>query len=284
MDKEEMQGLFDDATEGLKLTNAQTNTLYDLISDCPVRIYEDDIDMLASIITQAKETPLPPRMMGEWEITSSFHIGDKEIVFGETDTPTPETYNCTYMVATCGFDNPFSAAWPEKGKMHGFTSYIEAVASFGESVQAQLDVVKAEREQRGNNPPLTYEDCIPGSEKMNYTNQVVVYSPDALAEENRFADNQVYLARSGNGCDYNAYHGRAVFSTNLYTGEELRLNRPHILGIIQPEKMPEWANEKLEALGIKPSLHTQLEAGKQKIAAEQPKSTDAPPNKGQPEI
>lgn len=284
MDKEEMRGLFDDATEGLKLSNAQTNTLYDLVSDRPVRIYEDDIEMLAEIIRQAKETPLPPRMMGEFEITSAFHIGDKEIVFGETDAPKPENNNCTYMVATCGFDNPFGVALPEDGKAEGTTDFLEAVDTFSKSVQAQLEVVKVEREQRGDNPPLSYEDCIPGSEKMDYTGQVVVYSPDALAEENRYADNQVYLAQSGNGCKYDAYHGRAVFSTNLYTGEELRLNRPNILGIIKPEKMPEWAQEKLEALGVKPSLHSQLEAGKQKIATEQPAKGDASPGKGQPEI
>ena len=283
MDKVEMKGILSDAVEGLNLTPAEITTLHDLVSEYPVKVYEDDIEMLAGIITQAKDKALPPRMMGEFEITSAFHIGDKEIIFGETDTPTPESHNCPYMVATCGFDNPLSVAWPEQGKMHGYTSYIEAVEGFGHSVQAQLDIVKAEREQRGDNPPLSYEDCIPGSEKANYTNQVVVYDPEALAEENRFADNQIYLASSGNGCDYDAVHGRAVFSTNLYTGEEIRLNRPNILGIIKPEVMPEWAKDKLEAMGVKPSLHTQLEAGKQKIAAEQPKG-EGTPGKGQPEI
>lgn len=280
MDKEyleELREMFDEAVSGLELSDIEKSVLSQLPGQ-PSGLEEYELETIADIITKAKETPLPPRMFEEFEVKSSFYIGTKEVVFCETKTPKAEHHNCTYYVASCGFDNPLGIAWPEKSS--GYTSFIEAVSAFNEHVQNQLDVVKAEREQRGDNPPLTDDACIQGSEDKDYTNQVVVYNPDALRPENKYADNQIFLARNGFGCKPGA-SGRAVYSTNLYTGEETRLNRPNILGIIKPEAMPEWAKEKLAVLGVRPlaateekSVLAQLNKSKE-ISAATPK-TPAP--------
>lgn len=50
------------------------------------------------------------RMLGNYEITQSIYIGDKEVVFG-VDTKDPHPF----MVCYCDYNNPLSAAWPTEG-------------------------------------------------------------------------------------------------------------------------------------------------------------------------
>ena len=45
------------------------------------------------------------RMLGNYEITQSIYIGDKEVVFG-VDTKDPHPF----MVCYCDYNNPLSAA------------------------------------------------------------------------------------------------------------------------------------------------------------------------------
>ena len=79
---------------------------------------------------------------------------------------------------------------------------------------------------------------------MRIDNQVVVIRPERLRPEYRTAVNQLVLAKSGFGTS--AYsRGRAVFTLNLYTGEEARWNREDFMGLMKPEHMPVWAQEKL---------------------------------------
>lgn len=54
------------------------------------------------------------RMLGNYEITQSIYIGDKEVVFG-VDTKDPHPF----MVCYCDYNNPLSAAWPTEGGCFG---------------------------------------------------------------------------------------------------------------------------------------------------------------------
>ena len=46
------------------------------------------------------------RMLGDYEVRQSIHIGKKEVVFGVN-----ETDKYPFMVCFCTYDNPFSLAW-----------------------------------------------------------------------------------------------------------------------------------------------------------------------------
>ena len=46
------------------------------------------------------------RMLGDYEVKQSIHIGKKEVVFGVN-----EADQYPFMVCCCTYDNPFSAAW-----------------------------------------------------------------------------------------------------------------------------------------------------------------------------
>jgi hypothetical protein len=53
------------------------------------------------------------------------------------------------------------------------------------------------------------------------------------------------LCTGGFGCEPNS-RGSACFCTNLYSGKESRYERRDILGIIDKDKLPEWAKQRLD--------------------------------------
>lgn len=181
------------------------------------------------------------RMIQNYEVKHAIHLAGGEVVLAE-DSSAAEPF----MVCDCSWDNPFSVD-VYTNIMVG-TDYLDAMKEFLERVIRRVEQIEQERSLRGISPvPLTCEDCITGSQHGNYTNQLIVIRPERLAPAARTADHQLLLATSGNGCSPDAL-GTAVFCQNLFTGESMRWERYHIVGIIRPDRMPEWAAEKLAAL------------------------------------
>jgi hypothetical protein len=54
-------------------------------------------------------------------------------------------------------------------------------------------------------------------------------------------------AEGGFGCSPNA-RGSAVFCTEIYTGKQIRREKHDVLGVVRPDRIPDWAREKLAAL------------------------------------
>ena len=59
------------------------------------------------------------RMLADYEVKQSIHIGKKEVVFGVN-----EADKYPFMVCYCTYDNPFSAAWATEAV--GTDDYLEA--------------------------------------------------------------------------------------------------------------------------------------------------------------
>lgn len=123
-------------------------------------------------------------------------------------------------------------------------SYLEIAETFLNRLQAQVEKVKAFRAAR--NVPyavLGAEACLPPSEG-SLQGKLIVLRPTSLAPEYRTADCQLGFAISGFGCTPGS-RGRAVFFQELYSGERCRWDASDILGVANPEKIPDWAKEKL---------------------------------------
>jgi len=89
--------------------------------------------------------------------------------------------------------------------------------------------------------------CIPRSHHESYENSVLVLKPEVLKESCRTAENQLFYAQHGFGCNPMA-RGRAVMGQFLIDGEEVRFNRDDFIGIIDDKHLPEWAQERLQRL------------------------------------
>lgn len=187
------------------------------------------------------------RMVDSYEVKTAIHIGGKEIVLAE-DTAAAEPF----MVCDCTHDNPFSIDVYDNIAVSA--DYLTIMLNFSYRLSEQVQRIDAERARRGiSNQPLTAADCIKGSHRANYKNQLIVIKPETLTPSARTADHQLLLATGGNGCRPDA-RGMAVFCKNLFTGESARWERYDVAGIIDPAKMPEWTAEKLAALQ-KPREH-----------------------------
>ena len=133
------------------------------------------------------------RMLGNYEITQSIYIGDKEVVFG-VDTKDPHPF----MVCYCDYHNPLSAAWPTEGVASD--DYLEAMQIFVDRVQSQIDRTKEELSKFPFDKTLfTKEHCIPDDGMRNIVGKVVVINSEPKRYEYQHPAYQLILADGGHG-------------------------------------------------------------------------------------
>ena len=156
------------------------------------------------------------RMLGDYEVRQSIHIGKKEVVFGVN-----EADKYPFMVCFCTYDNPFSAAWATEAV--GTDDYLEAMQIFTDRVQAQIEVVKEEQS------------------RFDFDMTPLVINAELNRYEYQHSAYQLVLVDGGHGAI--GGRGQAVFGTCLADGKRARWERYDVLGVIKPEKMPDWAKE-----------------------------------------
>ena len=80
-------------------------------------------------------------------------------------------------------------------------------------------------------------------EALDYAGKIVVIHSRSLTDEEKTPDNQLFLAKKGNGCKPLAT-GTAVFGTFLKTKKTESVMRGEIIGVIKLELLPEWAQRR----------------------------------------
>lgn len=192
------------------------------------------------------------RTIQGYEIKNAIHIGGREIIMAEDNSK-----NEPYMVCNCSWDNPFNMLIYDQAVVS--EDYLEIMSIFIKRIDNEVQKIAEQRIERGvSHIPLTANDCIENSNQANYSVQLIVIKPEIMAPSARTADNQLLLALSGNGCNPHA-RGTAVFCRNLFTGKETRWERHDIAGIIRPDRIPEWAQNKLAALNHLANTEMSLE-------------------------
>lgn len=177
------------------------------------------------------------RMAGDYEIIHAFHIGDKEIVIGESLTVPQEE---RYMCANC-----------EKNELFGLYSdlwvsddFCEVAKIYAERLSEQAEktrqVTFKPKFQGIDTTPLTKKDCIPITADDNINGKIVVIKQTALRQEYRISTHQLKLCTGGFGASPRS-RGSACFCVDLYTGDSARFERSDILGTMTEAELPKWA-------------------------------------------
>ena len=178
------------------------------------------------------------RMAGEYEIIHSLHVGAREVVVGVN---ADRQYMCSYYTELDVFSNYTETMVSE--------DYLEIMTLFVGRVSGQIQAAKAERSTI--HIPLTVltkEMCLPLYEGDSIEGKVVAVKPDSLRPEYQRIDRQLILVTGGNGARGKA-RGSGIFGINLFTGRSAgRWERWDILGVVKPEHIPEWANDKLKII------------------------------------
>ena len=133
------------------------------------------------------------RMLGNYEITQSIYIGDKEVVFGVDKA---EQY--PFLVCCCDYHNPLGAAWAQDAVASD--DYLEAMQIFVDRVQAQIDRTKEELSQYPfDKTVFTKAHCIPDNRNSSIVGKVVVIDAEPKRYEYQHPAYQLVLADGGNG-------------------------------------------------------------------------------------
>lgn len=89
---------------------------------------------------------------------------------------------------------------------------------------------------------FSLDDCI--DDNLDYTDRVLVLKPDAIKDEYKKPEFQIFYAIGGFGCDPTAM-GTKVFGRFLIDGEKTSFNRSDFFGVIRDDLIPSWARDKI---------------------------------------
>jgi hypothetical protein len=121
---------------------------------------------------------------------------------------------------------------------------------------------------------------------------VIAIKAGVLAPEYRTASHQLHIVTGGSGCSPTA-RGRAVYCKNVYDGKESRFDRADIIGVVLPERIPQWAHEKIAkireearvAVSDKPSVVDEIKQSQQEKRERPAKPKNTPiKKKSDPEL
>ena len=182
------------------------------------------------------------RKAGDYEITQALFIGSKEIVLGEN---LADTDGNPYMCAFCE-SNDFIERYFD---IFAGSNYAEIVAEYGKRIKEQAEKTRSELAQERVSSEggkiLREDNCTPVSYDDDLNNKVVVIKADILRPEYRSARYQLRLCTGGFGASPHS-RGSACYCKDLVTGRESRFERRDILGVMEQDKLPDWAKEGLE--------------------------------------
>lgn len=184
------------------------------------------------------------RMAGPYEITHAIHIGDREIVLGENPA---DTDGVPYMCSYCTSNDIIASYYDSVGG----EDYAEIVGIFGERIKEQAEITQEKLRQEcmdGEQSILvTEKDCTLITSEDDLNNQVVVIRADVLRPEYRSARYQLRLCTGGFGASPHS-RGSACYCKDLVTGKNSRFERRDILGVMEPDELPQWALAGLTAI------------------------------------
>ena len=184
------------------------------------------------------------RMAGNFEIIHALHIGDREVVLGQSSAGVGgESYMCAFCLAggllACYTGTVVSSDYAKLVKLFG-----ERVAEQAEKTRIALNGPKL---QGIPDAPITAEGCEVIGPQHDLKGKVVVIKPEVLRPEYRRATSQLHLCNRDFGASPGSQDS-ACSCTELYSGKTSCFDRSDILGTIAPEKLPEWAKHYLESI------------------------------------
>ena len=179
------------------------------------------------------------RMAGNYEITQSVWIGDKEVVMGLDET--------NAMPYLCAFYTSNEICSSYSGCLIS-DDFVEIVELFAGRVKEQCEQVRREQEKiTVPKEPVTAGMCQKVAFDTSMVGKVMAIRADALRPEYRMAPYQLVYVIGGNGAMANAM-GRACFCRNLYNGEKHKCVRSDFYGEVKTEHLPDWAKERAEKM------------------------------------
>ncbi|MEE1351757.1 MAG: hypothetical protein UHM23_06875 [Clostridia bacterium] len=179
------------------------------------------------------------RMIDEFEVVNSIHIGDSELVLCENMRATDGQYYMTCYVSSNELFELYNDAVVSDSYVDIARIYADRLTTQIEKVKAILDAEKAPLQV------ITAKMCEQDIFGEDMTGKILVVKPENLRAEYRTASHQIIRCTGGNGASPKGL-GSKVYNTRMFDGNNSYFERADILGELKPEYYPEWLNEVLE--------------------------------------
>lgn len=178
-----------------------------------------------------------------YEMNSAVSIGLKKVYLG-TNLKNREA---PYIVVVLDGSRSFI---PEEEEVYHGTDYMVMLQKFMDVCSTcRRKLMDSQLQLNVPLEPLDKETLLKGS--MDFTGRLIAIKPECLLPEYRNQAYQVIYAKSGFGTSPTA-SGRTIFATELATGDNITTERSSIMGVLDPEKFPDWVPEKLKEQGYLP--------------------------------
>ncbi len=176
-----------------------------------------------------------------YTVQSSVNVGNRRIIYAKDET---ETMEMPYMKCVA-YENLLFTRY-ENGVISD--TFEEIMKLYADEIRDAALVLEQENEKRGAShlPPFRYSDLISDTDK-NLVGKVAAINSKYLLNGYKTMPYQLFLVTGGNGANENHY-GNACLCNQLYTGQETRIERYEVLGIVPDDKLPDFARVTLEKL------------------------------------
>ena len=175
------------------------------------------------------------RKIGEYKVTNSLHMGDREYALCENMDDPHGLYYMTCVVRA----NDFYEFYDE---VLSSDNYLQITKLFSDRIRTAIEAQITE-EQKLPNGLITADMCDSPRDK-NLEGEIIVIRAEELHPEFRSQAHQIVLCTGGNGARANA-RGSAVFCEYLTDCRKTRFDRVDVLGILKKECYPMWVTERV---------------------------------------
>ena len=173
-----------------------------------------------------------------YEIKYSMKVGGKRFAFGIHIDP---KHKDKYFEGVITYNDIFA-------NYEGYASddYFDIMHRLLDRMTAELQQMEQKRDAIGmaDISCLKREDLIPVSGDESIVGKVVAIDEKYLHDGYKDISHQLYLTDGGFGAEGGG-RGRACFCWDLYRQERDRIERPEVIGIVPPEKLPDFAKATL---------------------------------------
>ena len=180
-----------------------------------------------------------------YAVDSSAWIGTQRICFGIAEDRKEE-----YPYMVCVYESE-GYVFPMCDKMLCYDSFTEALTSYANKISERAKELDERRAALEVDDPacLKPEDVVATSCETSIKGKVVAVYEHSISHGFRDIAHQLFYVNSGFGVEANS-RGRACYGWNLYTGEQCRIERPHVMGIVPKEKLAAFAQKTLEKVKL----------------------------------
>lgn len=204
----------------------------DILDDDEIFGHNDDYDY-------ESESDETKEVIEGYTVQSSVSIGSKRIVYAKDETGKMEM---PYLKCIVNPNALFTSY--ENGIVSD--SFEEIMKLFADDIKAEAIILETENRARGASylPPFHRGDLIADKDE-NIVGKVVAINPKYLYDGYKSMPYQLFYVTGGSGANENHY-GNACFCKHMYTGDETRIERYEILGIVPEDKLPDFAKKTLD--------------------------------------